>query len=168
VGGRGIYKNFYPFLKAILPLFQIDKDLYIVCTGDKFSKDESLILDSYQISNRVIHIAAHDELLSVLYSKAIAFVFPSLYEGFGLPVLESFSCGCPVVLSNTSSLPEVGGDAVLYFDPLDASLMLEVVAEIVTNESLRKELTIKGYEQLKKFSWDTMANQTLALYKKVL
>jgi glycosyltransferase involved in cell wall biosynthesis len=168
VGGRGIYKNFYPFLKSIIPLLAKDKDLYIVCTGEKFNKEELSLLERYKILDQVIHFETNDKLLSILYNKAMAFVFPSLYEGFGLPILEAFQCGCPVISSNKSSLPEVGGDAVVYFDPNNLASIYDTVVEVVNNEKLRNQLTNKGYEQLKKFSWENTGKKTLEVYKNII
>jgi glycosyltransferase involved in cell wall biosynthesis len=103
-----------------------------------------------------------------LYRNAIAFVFPSLYEGFGIPVLEAFANACPVLVSNTSSLPEVGGDAVRYFAPKDAVSIREAAHAVLDNERYREELVAKGYGQLSKFSWESMAKQTQEAYRRVL
>ncbi|OGH42870.1 MAG: hypothetical protein A3B53_02375 [Candidatus Levybacteria bacterium RIFCSPLOWO2_01_FULL_42_15] len=102
-----------------------------------------------------------EEDLSSLYQNALFFILPSLYEGFGLPVLEAMSYGCPVITSNVSSLPEVGGDAVLYVDPLSTSDICEKMRMIFLDEKLRAELQKKGYEQVKKFNWEKTAKQTL-------
>jgi len=99
-----------------------------------------------------------------LYRGAILFVFPSLYEGFGLPVLEAMGCGVPVVTSNAASLPEVAGDAALLVDPYDAEGMAAALTEVVHNETLRRTLRCKGMAQAQKFSWETAARETLDLY----
>jgi glycosyltransferase involved in cell wall biosynthesis len=95
-------------------------------------------------------------------------VFPSLYEGFGIPTLEAFSCNCPVLLSNQSSLPEVGGDAALYFDPYDEKDMYEKISKVITDAELRSQMIEKGRIQLQKFNWNDIAAQTIECYKKVL
>ncbi len=105
-----------------------------------------------------------DEDLPALYSGALLFVFPSLYEGFGLPVLEAMSCGIPVVASNTSAMPEVAGDAALLVDPYDIEGMATAIATVVHNTSLRDSLRRKGLIQAQRFSWETTARKTLDLY----
>jgi glycosyltransferase involved in cell wall biosynthesis len=102
------------------------------------------------------------EKLRDLYSGAEVFVYPSLYEGFGLPVLEAMSCGCPVVCSNASSLPEVAGDAAVLVNPLDIE---DIAKGIRIAMNSRVELRKKGLEQVKKFDWEKTARQTLAVYR---
>lgn len=104
-----------------------------------------------------------DEDLAGLYSGAKALVYPSLYEGFGLPVLEAMSCGCPVITSNVSSLPEVGGEAAIYVNPLSVA---EITQAMVSVPKLN--LTEKSLAQAKKFSWDKTAKETLKIYQKVV
>jgi glycosyltransferase involved in cell wall biosynthesis len=101
--------------------------------------------------------------LPALLSGARLFVFPSLYEGFGLPVLEAMACGTPVVCSNVSSLPEVAGDAALLVDPLDVKGMAEAMNRLVQDEGLRTELVERGYRQVRQFSWERCARETLAV-----
>ncbi len=106
-----------------------------------------------------------EEELDNLYKNASAFVFPSLSEGFGLPPLEAMARGVPVVSSNATCLPEVLGDAVIYFDPLDVDDMAEKIKKALLDEDLRKDLIAKGFEQIKKYSWQKMAEETLNLYR---
>ena len=108
-----------------------------------------------------------DEDLPAFYKNAVCFVLPSLYEGFGLPVLEAMKYGCPVVTSNISSLPEAGGDAALYVNPLDAEDIKKKLESIISNEKLRKELIEKGYQRIKKFSWEKTAKETLNALTKI-
>ncbi len=108
-----------------------------------------------------------DEDLGALLSGATAFVFPSLYEGFGIPVLEAGGCGVPVITSNTSSLPEVAGDAALLVDPHDVDAIADAMYRLVTDESLRAELARRGLENVKRFSWDKCARETLAVLESV-
>lgn len=105
-----------------------------------------------------------DEDLPGLYSGALAFVYPSFYEGFGLPVIEALSCGCPVVISNVSSLPEIGGEAAIYVDPLSAA---GITSGIKTALEQTQKLRHLGLEQAKKFSWEKTARETLKIYEKV-
>lgn len=104
-----------------------------------------------------------DEDLAGLYSGAEAFVFPSLYEGFGFPVLEAMACGTPVICADTSSLPEVAGDAALRVNPLDTAALVAAITHLTQNVELRTTLAAKGYEQIKKFSWAKAAQQTWAV-----
>ena len=104
-----------------------------------------------------------DEDLPTLLSGALAFVFPSLYEGFGLPVLEAMACGTPVVCSQTSSLPEVAGDAALLVDPLDPEALAAALLRAVSDEGLRRELVARGFEQAQRFSWGRCARESLAV-----
>lgn len=108
-----------------------------------------------------------DQDLEAFYSNAICFVLPSLYEGFGLPVLEAMKYGCPVVTSNISSLPEAGGDAALYVNPEDVGDITSKIRELIENDKLKKEMIEKGYKQIKKFSWEKTAKQTLAVLEEI-
>lgn len=109
-----------------------------------------------------------DEELAALYSAADLFVFPSLYEGFGIPPLEAMACGCPVVASNVSSIPEILGDAALFFDPLSVEDMAGAIHKALSSFNLRRELKAKGFERIKKFSYAKMARETLKTYQEVL
>jgi glycosyltransferase involved in cell wall biosynthesis len=108
-----------------------------------------------------------DEDLTTLFSACDAFVFPSLYEGFGLPPLEAMACGAPVVSSNASSLPEVVGDAALLVDPKDVGNIVAAVERVVTDRVLRDQLCAKGIAQAAKFSWGRAANETIKVYEKI-
>ena len=108
-----------------------------------------------------------DEDLPALYSGAKAFLFPSLFEGFGLPILEAMACGCPVLTANTSSLPEVAGKAALLVNPYSVDDITQGIAKLTMNHELRTKLTNLGLEQVKKFSWEKAAQETLAVLEKV-
>ena len=116
----------------------------------------------------VKYVPADDKKLQSLYRNALAFVFPSIYEGFGMPILEAFSCGCPVILSDASCLPEVGGDAAVYFNPKDVVSMRNAVERVVSDEKLRNQMRERGYKQLEKFSWRKCAEETKKVYEKVI
>lgn len=109
-----------------------------------------------------------DGQLRWLYEQCAAYVFPSLSEGFGLPGLEAMACGAPVVSSNTTCLPEVYGDAAEYFDPYDVEFISDAILAVLTKEDLRQRLIAAGKKQVAKYSWERMAEQTLAVYKTVL
>jgi glycosyltransferase involved in cell wall biosynthesis len=108
-----------------------------------------------------------DTFLAQLYKQAMVFIFPSLYEGFGIPVLEAMQCECPVLLSNNSSLPEVGGAAAAYFDPFKEGAMQSSLQQLIKNETERKRMVVAGTEQLKKFTWDATALGHIDVYKKL-
>lgn len=170
VGNRRTYKNFIFFVNSISSFLYEQKDLYLICAGGGvFSDHEMRLLNDLKIKRKVLHYPIiNDNTLSQLYRKAILFVFPSLYEGFGIPLLEAFSCGCPVATSNISSLPEVGGEAVNYFDPHDSDSIQKVVENIVLNNSFQDSLRIRGYQRLKLFSWEKTAINTKNVYTNLL
>ncbi|MCH5149314.1 MAG: glycosyltransferase family 4 protein [Spirochaetales bacterium] len=165
-GMRKIYKNFDNFICSVAPLLN-KYNLNLICTGPSFDISENNLFKKMNIKDKVFHKSASDAELSNLYSHALLFVFPSMYEGFGIPILEAFASKCPLVCSNTSSLPEVGGDAAIYFDPLDVNDMSEKIESVITSKELQDKLIEKGTEQLKKFSWKQTAVQTFDLYKKL-
>ena len=109
-----------------------------------------------------------DERLVRLYQEAAVFVFPSLYEGFGLPLLEAMACGCPVISSNRSSIPEVVGDAGILLDPLDIMAMRNAIERVVTDSKLAEQLRVAGMRQAKQFDWNRTARETVQLYQKVV
>lgn len=109
-----------------------------------------------------------DDRLVDLYQRASLFVFPSRYEGFGLPVLEAMACGCPVICSNASSLPEVAGDAAILVDPLDVNKLTSEMTRVLRDPELRSDLRKRGLAQAGTFSWDRTARETIAVYKKVV
>ncbi len=106
------------------------------------------------------------EVLS-LYAQADVFVYPSLYEGFGLPVLEAMACGCPVIASNVSSLPEVVGEAALLVDPYDVEALAEAILTVLEDDELKKEMSKKGIAQAQKFSWEKAGDELLAVCREV-
>ncbi len=104
----------------------------------------------------------------VLYGGATLFIWPSLYEGFGVPVLEAMACGAPVITSNTSSLPEVAGDAGLLIDPTDASAITRAITHLLADTDVRSDLSARGRERARQFSWDHVAEQTVQVYREAL
>jgi glycosyltransferase involved in cell wall biosynthesis len=145
-----------------------DDVVLVLCGGKrKFTKAmDDLLLQFPLYSHRVIltgYVA--DDDLPALYSGATTFILPSLYEGFGLPVLEAMQCGTPVLSSNTASLPEVGGDAALYASPTDDTQFQQQIVTLLNSPELRQRMVEKGFEQAKKFSWEQSAKETLAVYR---
>lgn len=169
VGNRGKYKNFNRFFNACAPLLKDDLELNIVCAGSSaFSKEEKKRFEEEGLGGRVLHVRfKDDEELACIYSSAICLVYPSLYEGFGSPILEAFSCGCPIVLSNRSSLPEIGGDAVVMFNPEDEKSILNSVMEVVYDKKLRESMIKKGKERVKMFTYDRTIDNYLKVFREI-
>jgi glycosyltransferase involved in cell wall biosynthesis len=169
VGSRGAYKNFERFIKSVASILKADKELFVLCTGGgAFNPSEIELFSELSIEKQVLQYNLDDDSLAYFYQNAIAFIFPSLYEGFGIPVLESFACECPLLCSNTSSLPEIAGDGALYFDPYSEESIKNVVLEALENDELRKSLVLKGQARLKNFSWKQTAVKTKRIYESVL
>ena len=126
------------------------------------------IAEKYQILDQIIFTEfVTTEELANLVCSAQAMIYPSRYEGFGIPVLESMSCGTPIVVSNRGALPEVAGKAAPNFDPTDYRGMAKAILKIINDKLYREDLIKKGYQNTKKFSWDKMAKETLGVYQKV-
>lgn len=168
VGGRGGYKNFLFFAHIFSALAEVETDLYVVCTGSPFDEGELYLFNKIGITGRMYHTYVDDNELTFLYKNALAYIFPSMYEGFGLPILEAFSCGCPVLVSNTSSLIEIGEDAATYFEPKNPTSMINAIKEIIKNKELRLNKISKGYLQVKKYSWQKTANETKKVYQDII
>lgn len=165
VGQRDIYKNFNLFVKAVAPVILKHKVKLICGGGGSFKPDELTLINKLNIADSVQQVAVNDDQLKHLYQHAIAFIFPSLYEGFGIPVLEAFSNNCPLIVSNTSSLNEVAGNAAEFFDPTDQESITFAIERVVSNNYLQDELRIKGKERLRSFSWEKCVNETLQVYR---
>jgi glycosyltransferase involved in cell wall biosynthesis len=145
-------------------------DIELVIVGKKGWLYEPILAapKKYGVVNSVKFLDfVPDEDMAELYAHAECFVLPSLYEGFGLPVLEAMKHGAPVATSNVSSLPEAGGDAALYFNPEDAQEIADTMKKILEDKKLRTTMITKGYTQIKKFSWEKTASQTLEVLKSV-
>ncbi len=163
-------KNITRLIEAFAKIHHQNKSLQLVVVGKKGWLYEEILEapKQYHIEAQVKFLEfVPDEDLSVLYQQAICFVLPSLYEGFGLPVLEAMSHGCPVITSSTSSLPEAGGEAALYVDPTDVDDIASKMSLLIKDEKLKKELREKGYKQVKKFSWEKTARETLTVLEQV-
>jgi glycosyltransferase involved in cell wall biosynthesis len=169
VGDRKGYKNFLLLLNAYIELKDINRAFKLVCYGGGLATgQESEIISQNKLNSRVIFDGGNDKKLANYYKHASVFVYPSKYEGFGIPPLEAMSIGCPVIASNISSIPEVVGDGGLYIDPDSLDDMKEKLTLMLTDENLRKELVKKGLEQSKKFSWEKCAAEHLQFYKELL
>ena len=167
VGQRSGYKNFITLLKVYASNSEINRDLkLVVFGGEEATADEKKIIRNYKISDKVIFLTGDDYFLSDLYNRASVLVYTSMYEGFGLPVLEAMACGCPVIAFNGSSIPEVAGNACLLLeDILDESELTLNILRIKNEKNLRSKLISDGLEQAKQFSWKKCAQETLTVYK---
>ena len=169
VGERKNYKNFNVMIKALAPIFVKNKSLKLVCAGGKeFNIDELNLLSELEVLPQCQQINADDNLLNLLYQKALVFIYPSSQEGFGLPILEAFKNNCVIACSNQSCLPEIGADAVQYFDPNDGRSILNAVEELLNNPKLVNELQKKGTKRLKEFSLQKCIEHTLKVYGQVI
>ncbi len=167
VGARHAYKNFTAFVQAVAPLLNENLELYCA-GGGSFSPNEMSKLRELGIADKVRQSPVSDEQLAYLYRNALVFVFPSLYEGFGIPVVEAMSCECPSIISNTSSFPEVGGDSVSYFDPTSIENMRHSVKQVLDHPTLRDDLRRRGALRSSVFSWEACASNTAKVYAKTL
>lgn len=164
VGARGGYKNFSFFVEAIAPILKTS-ELSLLCTGGRFNADELAQFDRLGISDKIHQHFVADAEMTDLFANAVAFVYPSIYEGFGIPILDAFAAGCPVLISDASCFPEVAGDAALYFDPKSAGDMRKKLTELLEGD-IRKSLVDKGRERVQQFSWQRCADQTAEVYRK--
>ncbi len=165
VGNAHPHKNVEGLIKAFLILRKKYQDLTLVLSGSDHYFWQRIKKEFNQ--KAIIYTGFISDLeLVALYKGAKAFVMPSFEEGFGIPLLEAMACSCPVVSSNGGSLKEVGGDAVLYFDPHNIDDIIEKISQVLNNEKSRKELIEKGKKRVKQFSWEKLARQTMEVYQK--
>jgi glycosyltransferase involved in cell wall biosynthesis len=170
VGSRRGYKNFEGMLRAVSlsPALKNTFDVVAFGGGSFNTTEQAMIAKLGFRSDAVRQVNGGDEVLGYLYTQARAFVYPSVYEGFGLPPLEAMAHDCPVVTSNSSSMPEVVGDAGAYFDPLDNEAQAQAIENVVFDEQRRSALVLAGRLRLPLFSWSRCASETQAVYQKVL
>jgi glycosyltransferase involved in cell wall biosynthesis len=158
-------------LKAALAKQDQYPDLKLIIIGDELSKHPDLrrtvVRGGVQNDVRFMGFVPID-VLRIFYDAAKVFVFPSLYEGFGLPPLEAMAHGTPVLTSNTSSIPEVVGNAAVLVNPENVFEMMRALQSVLLDQALREKLRQRGYEQVKKFSWDRSAAEVLAGYEEVV
>lgn len=168
VGKRGGYKNFRTALQAFAREPILHTQFSLVCFGGgKLTREEEGLMTALGVKEKVFLHDGDDFMLANLYTHAAALIYPSLYEGFGIPPLEAMHYGCPVVVSNASSIPEVVGDAGLYFDPLSEEDIAEKLKAVVLDSSLRSTLIARGKERVRQFSWEKCASETLMVYERL-
>jgi len=167
VGKREGYKNFSGFVRAVASSSRLKNNFDILAFGGgRFNPSEMSLLSGLGFqSNQVKQLGGDDTMLGQLYDQAAAFVFPSLYEGFGIPPLEAMAHRCPVVSSNTSSMPEVIGEAGEYFDPKSIDEMAVAIENVVYSPSKTQNLIELGRKRLNLFSWENCVDRTLAIYR---
>lgn len=169
IGHRWLYKNFPFFLKAIAPVLKANPDTHLLCAGgNSFTAEELQLIGELGVKQQVVQQNFRDDELAIYYKKALFFVFPSQYEGFGIPVLESMACGCPIILANHSSFPDVAGDAAVYFELDNAQDLTDKITLLIADPELRAKYSHDGLEQAKKFSWKKTAKEYLKIYRKVV
>lgn len=161
VGSRENYKNF----DFVVKLLKSNVNFKLVVVGSSFSQKEIQFLgDSINRVNVISNIS--NKNLNILYNNALAFVYPSSYEGFGIPIIEAMKAGCPVIALDSSSIPEVAGNAGILLDKLDSTVTNNILSNL-SKKDYRQEVIEKGIIQAKKFSWDKCCNETLDFYKEV-
>ena len=176
LGGLDQRKNVLQLVRAFAHLYRQfeNPNLQLFISGDPAKQNGPLFPDprpvaaALGVTNQVIYRFVEDEDKPAVYSGASLFVFPSLYEGFGLPPLEAMSCGAPVICSNRTSLPEVVGDAAISIDPDDISSMVEAMRSVLANSALRDDLRARSLQHAARFSWRKAAAETLAAYEETL
>lgn len=170
VGGRGHYKNFAGFLRAYASSEWLIDNFKIICVGGGLLQAEELdLMRKLGVdSSHVIQLNADDNLLGEVYKGASAFIYPSMYEGFGIPPLEAMSAGCPVVCSNTSSIPEVVGDAGEYFQPDNIDSIRIAIENVLKNKERRELLVKNGFDRCEFFTWERCASETLKVYRSIV
>ena len=170
VGLRDAYKNFKRVLKAYARNPELMSHSDLVCFGGgALSEHERELASRLNIpENKIVMTSGNDAVLCSLYQHADAFLYPSLYEGFGLPPLEAMLQSCPVISSNVSSLPEVLGNAAEYFDPNDSDDLSRAINRVVGSPARSDELKNSGLTQAQQFTWDACANRTMKSYKKLV
>ncbi len=168
VGGRDSYKNFDCLLMAFTKAVSVRPDVALCVVGPPFNETEAKLIAGLKLTDHIKHYGyVCDRHLAKLYRCSIAFVYPSLYEGFGIPPLEAMSCKTAVVASNCSSIPEVVGDAGLLFDPRVNSDLADILLLLLDSPMERDRLITAGGLRSKLFNWDKTAAQTFDIYRSV-
>lgn len=168
VGGRIGYKNFDGFLAAFANVVSVRPEIALCVVGGPFNELEKKLVADLKLEKSIkLYPYPSDTHLAKLYRCSLAFVYPSKYEGFGIPPLEAMACGTPVVACNTSSLPEVVGDAGILVNPQSQDALVESLLFLADNPAERERLITKGHRRAKIFSWDKTVAQTLEVYRSV-
>ncbi len=165
VGARSAHKNFDRLLEAFASSKRLRTEQLLVCFGGgELKADEHAKIEALGLLGRVLQIGGADDLLSSLYRQAALFVYPSLYEGFGIPPLEAMAAGCPVVCSRGGSIPEIVGDAAILFDPEDVNNIGQSIEQVLGSPGRQRELRERGLIRCRNFSWTKCAVETRQAY----
>ena len=170
VGERHFYKNFNSFAKSCVPVLRRHKELNVICTGAPFTEEEKAMFESWGLGNRFIqHFVKDTQEMLDLYHYAEVFVYPSSYEGFGIPILEAYKAGCPVMLNHASCFPEIAGDAAIYFDMNEQGNNFEEQFETFYHQDSNEKAALIHLqdERLKHYSWEKSAQQLAQVYMKL-
>jgi glycosyltransferase involved in cell wall biosynthesis len=164
VGDRRSYKNFIFTLEAIAPILRTSNHHLVCYGGGKLSNGELYFIQHLGLQDKVLQISGDDNILIQCYNQAIALIYPSLYEGFGIPIIEAFHEECPVITSNIPTSHEIAGEAAVYFDPKDPISIQNALNKVSSDQQYRDELIKAGVKRSKLFSWDITAEKTKEIY----
>ena len=170
VGSRLKYKNFDFFVKAYAKSTKINKNFKILLFGGgKLTQKEKDLLSELKVDeHKIIQLEGNDNLLNFLYQKASAFIFPSVYEGFGLPIVESLKNKCPVVCSKIPIFEEIGKNSVNYFDLKDIDNLIDTILKVVEQEKKEKIFNDNINLIMEKFNWENCFEKTIKIYKNTI
>ena len=168
VGRRSKYKNFKNFVLAFARIHKLYPEIKVVCTSSTFNQEEYDLFKSNEVDGCFVNINATEHEMKLLYRDALLFIFPSYYEGFGMPILEAWSCNCPVAVSDASCFPEIAKDGALYFKPDDVDGMSAVMEKLISDDNLRLDLIARGQNRVKDFSWKKTAQKHLEIYENLI
>lgn len=170
VGSRTkTYKNFDTLLIAFSKAADTNSDIYLCVVGAPFNNEEQQLIAELKLTERIKHYQwPSDAHLAKLYRCAEAFIYPSLYEGFGIPLLEAMACGTVVVAADSSSIPEVVGEAGMLFEPKAVNDLADILLHLLTSSSEREQLINRGYKRAQTFNWNITAEQTTQVYRSLL
>ena len=169
VGSRAPYKNFDGLCRSLARIIESRPDIMLCVVGSPFSSKENELIGELGLMTVIENYGeVSDSLLAKLYRCSVAFVYPSQYEGFGIPPLEAMACGTVVIATNASSIPEVVGDAAVLFEPSETDSLTEALFFVLDHPAKRSHFILKGYERTKQFNWMKTASQTVQVYRSLL
>ena len=169
MGQRGGYKNFITLLKAF-SIWKHNDEYELFCVGGKSwnSEEAGLISKNGLVGKIKLFGFMDDHELMTFYSLAAAFVYPSKYEGFGIPLVEAMACGTPIVAANISSIPEIAGNAAQYFEPDSEVSLAEALDNVVDDDTIKVSMIENGFKRKESFNWDKTARETYEVYNKLV
>lgn len=168
VGNRGGYKNFSTLLDAFSKAALFDKSLHLMCSGRPFCKHELKRINELGLSGKCHCRFIPTSEMNALYANAQCFIFPSRMEGFGMPILESFAAGCPVILSDTSCFPEIAGNGGIYFNPDNPDELADCIRKVIDDTCFKNDKIEAGKKELSRFSWRETGRKTAETYTKTI